>query len=89
VSGSESSVGVLSEALPATKLVYFDDMWQLQAHGRVLSVVEVFIYLSVPISANSRGSFFFSERERERVKTRAILRTLGFWVMSFRKRTSS
>ncbi|CAK9870439.1 unnamed protein product [Sphagnum jensenii] len=40
VSGSESSVGVLLEALPATKLVYFDDMWQLQAHGRVLSVVE-------------------------------------------------
>jgi hypothetical protein len=65
VSGSESSVGVLSEALPATKLVYFDDMWQLQAHGRVLSVVEVFIHLSVPISANSRGSFFF---ERERVR---------------------
>jgi hypothetical protein len=51
-------MGVLSEALPATKLVYFDDMWQLQAHGRVLSVVEVFIHLSVPISANSRGSFF-------------------------------
>lgn len=65
VSGSESSVGVLSEALPATKLVYFDDMWQLQAHGRVLSVVEVFIHLAVPISANSRGSFFF---ERERVR---------------------
>jgi Ser-tRNA(Ala) deacylase AlaX len=40
VSASESSVGVLLEALPATKLVYFDDMWQLQAHGRVLTVVE-------------------------------------------------
>ncbi len=77
VSASESSVGVLLEALPATKLVYFDDMWQLQAHGRVLTVVEVFIYLSVPISANSRGSVFFRrererERERERVKTREI-----------------
>jgi hypothetical protein len=73
VSASESSVGVLLEALPATKLVYFDDMWQLQAHGRVLTVVEVFIYLSVPISANPRGSVFFRrERERERVKTREI-----------------
>ncbi len=87
MSGSESSMGILSEALPATKLVYFDDMWQLQAHGRVLSVVEVFNYLSVPISANSRGSFFLRERERD--KTREILRTLGSWVMSFRKRTSS
>ncbi len=77
MSATESGVGVLLEALPATKLVYFDDMWQLQAHGRVLSVVEVFIYLSVPISDNSRGSFFFAEREREREKF------LGLWGLGF------
>jgi len=77
VSASESSVGVLLEALPATKLVYFDDMWQLQGHGRVLSVVEVFIYRSVPISANSRGSFFLRERERERELK--LEKFLGLW----------
>jgi hypothetical protein len=59
VSGSESSVGVLLEALPATKLVYFDDMWQLQAHGRVLSVVEVFLFTYQCPSAPTQEALFF------------------------------
>jgi hypothetical protein len=71
VSGSESSVGVLSEALPATKLVYFDDMWQLQAHGRVLSVVEVFLFTyQCPSAPTQEALFFFFERERERERER-------------------